>query len=102
MDIKEILKQAEGMQTQLKEIEEELLRLRVSAESGGGMVRATINGKGEIISLDISEQAYQEGREILAELVIAAVNNATEKMEEVRKDKQKNLLGMLPRLGGLG
>lgn len=98
MDIKDILKQAEGVQAQLKEMEKELLRLEVSAESGGGMVKARINGKHELISLDISDQAYEEGKEILAELILAAINNATEKMQKTKQEKQQGLLSFLPHL----
>lgn len=94
MDLKDIFKQAQGLQGKLQDLEKELIASEVKGESGGGMVEVRLNGKYEVVSLIIEEQAYEEGREVLAELVAAAINNAVANMQEVRQKKQSEMLGL--------
>jgi len=96
MDLKDILKQAEGFQSKLQGLEEELTALETIGEAGGGMIEVRLNGKYEIVSLTITDQAHKEDKEVLAELVMTAANNAVTKMHELRQEKQGALL-----LGGL-
>ena len=93
MDLKNLLKQAEGIQGKLQHLEQELLSLEASGESGGGMVQVRINGNYGMVSLDISDQAYDEGKDVLAELIVAAMSDAVNKMHGVRRKKQNELLG---------
>ncbi len=92
MDLKDILKQAEGFQSKLRGLEEELTGLETIGESGGGMIEVRLNGKYEVVSLVISDQAQKEDKEVLAELVMAAMNNAVAKMHELRQKKQGAVL----------
>ena len=94
MDLKSLFKQAEGIQDRLRHLERDLLSLETAGESGGGMVQVRLDGNYGILSLDISDQAYDEGREVLAELIVAAMGDATDKMHEMRRKKQNELLGV--------
>ena len=72
-----MLKQVQKMQEEMQKVQGELGNLTVSEEAGGGMIKATANGKKEIISVEIDPQVIKsEEKEILEDLVVAAVNKA--------------------------
>ena len=82
-----LMKQAKQLQEQLAQAQAEIAEMRVEASSGGGMVTATVNGKGELIDLAIEREVVDpEDIEMLADLVIAAVQEsqrqASKKAEE--------------------
>lgn len=79
-----MLRQAQEMQKKLGRIQEELASRTVEASAGGGMVRCTINGKQELLSLTIDREVVDpEDVEMLQDLVIAAVNEAVKKSQEM-------------------
>ena len=82
-----LMKQAKQLQEQLAQAQAEIAEMRVEASAGGGMVTATVNGKGELIDLAIEREVVDpEDIEMLADLVIAAVQEsqrqASQKAEE--------------------
>ena len=73
---KKIMKQAKQMQDKMMETQKELESMEVEGSSGGGAVKAVINGKKELISLDIDSELLSDDKEILEDLIIACVNQA--------------------------
>jgi len=94
MDLQEMMKQAQQMQD---EMQREMQRIRVDASAGGGVVSVAMNGSKELIDLKIDPEAVKTGdTEMLQDLIIAAVNEASRKADEAMKGK----LGS--KLGGMG
>jgi DNA-binding YbaB/EbfC family protein len=93
-DLQEMMKQAQQMQDDLQR---ELQKIRVNASAGGGVVTVTMNGAKELVELKIDPEAVKSGDvEMLQDLILAAVNEASRKADEAMKGK----LGS--QLGGLG
>ncbi len=95
-----MMKQVQKMQAEMQKIQSELVNLTVSEEAGGGMIKATANGQKEIISVEIDSQVInKDDKEILEDLVVAAVNQAlTNAQEKSNEEMQKVTGGMM---GGL-
>jgi DNA-binding YbaB/EbfC family protein len=94
LDLQEMMKQAQQMQ---EEMQREMQRIRVDASAGGGVVNVAMNGSKELIDLRIDPEAVKSGDvEMLQDLIIAAVNEASRKADEAMKGK----LGS--KLGGMG
>ena len=102
MGIGDIMKQAQKMQEKMQKIQDELADLQVEASSGGGMVTVVANGKQEILEVRIDKQVVDpEDVEMLEDLVVAAVNQAMEKAQELANDEMgKAAGGMLGNLPG--
>lgn len=90
MNIKQLMKQAQAMQQQMQE---KMAQIRVEGTSGGGMVKVTMSGSKEVISVAIEKEAVDpEDIEMLQDLITAAVNEAGRKVDEA----------MQSQLGGMG
>ena len=102
MGMGDIMKQAQKMQEKMQKIQDELADLQVEASSGGGMVTVVANGKQEIIEVRIDKQVVDpEDVEMLEDLVVAAVNQAMAKAQELANDEMgKAAGGMLGNLPG--
>jgi nucleoid-associated protein EbfC len=93
-DLQEMMKQAQQMQ---EDMQREMQRIRVDASAGGGVVSVAMNGAKELVDLKIDPDAVKSGDvEMLQDLIIAAVNEASRKADEAMKGK----LGS--KLGGMG
>jgi len=72
-----MMKQVQKMQAEMERVQSDLGNKQVSEESGGGMVKAIVNGKKELISISIQDEILNSGdKEMLQDLVVAAVNKA--------------------------
>jgi nucleoid-associated protein EbfC len=93
-----MLKQVQKMQEEMQKVQNQLGNLTVSEEAGGGMIKATANGNKEIISLTIDPQVINaEEKEILEDLVIAAVNKALQSANKLAEEEMAKVTkGMLP------
>jgi DNA-binding YbaB/EbfC family protein len=89
-----LLKSAKEMQTQMAKLQEELARRRYDADAGGGVVRATVDGKGTLINIKIDPEAVND-IELLEDLVKAAVCAAVAKSQEAMKSELASLTGGL-------
>jgi len=97
-----LMKQVQEMQARMAEVQAELEELRVTGTSGGGMVTATLNGKQELLEIKIDPQVIDPAdKEMLEELVVAAVSQAREKAAELQQSKLGEVTGGLP-IPGLG
>lgn len=96
----DILKQAQKIQEKMQKVQDELSNLRVEASAGGGMVTVVANGKQEILEIHIDKQVVDpEDIEMLEDLVVAAVNKALEKAQEMANQEMGKVAGGL--LGNL-
>ena len=102
MGMGDIMKQAQKMQEKMQKIQDELADLQVEASSGGGMVTVVANGKQEIMEVRIDKQVVDpEDVEMLEDLVVAAVNQAMEKAQELANEEMGKVAGgMLGNLPG--
>ncbi len=102
MGMGDIMKQAQKMQEKMQKIQDELADLQVEATSGGGMVTVVANGKQEVMEVRIDKQVVDpEDVEMLEDLVVAAVNQAMEKAQELANEEMgKAAGGMLGNLPG--
>lgn len=101
MDLQQILQQAQQMQQQLASAQEELAAERVQGSAGGGLVTATVSGTGELVSLDISPEAVApDDTETLADLIVAAVRDASDAAKKLAADRLGPLAQGMGALGG--
>jgi DNA-binding YbaB/EbfC family protein len=93
-----MLKQVQKMQAEMQRVQGELVNKIVSEEAGGGMIKATANGMKELISVEIDTQVINpEEKEILEDLVVAAVNKALQSAAKMAEDEMgKVTKGMIP------
>ncbi len=93
-----MLKQIQKMQQDMENVQKELANKTITEESGGGMVKATVNGKKELISIDIDNEILSSGdKEMLEDLVVAAVNKALTAAGKMAEEELGNVTkGMIP------
>lgn len=102
-DMMKMMGKVKEVQARMKEAQDNLARLKVSAESGGGLVKATVNGKKQVIALDIDGSILKSDDKILVQdLVIAAVNKAADEADALAKEElRKSTDGIMPNIPGL-
>ncbi|HET7744219.1 MAG TPA: YbaB/EbfC family nucleoid-associated protein [Gaiellaceae bacterium] len=100
-DMNKMLKEAQRMQEELAKAQEEAAHEIVEASAGGGMVTVKANGAGEVVSISIDPRAIDpDDPELLADMVLAAVNEALRSAQSLMQSKMS---GLLPDgLGNLG
>lgn len=93
-----MMKQMQKMQQEMEKVQNELADKTVTEESGGGMVKATANGKKEIVSIEIDDEiAKSDDKEMLEDLVVAAVNKALEDAGKMAEEEMNKVTkGMIP------
>jgi len=101
-DMQSLLEQAAQMQQQLIQAQEELSRMEVEGTSGGGLVTAKVTGAGDLVGLLIAPEAVDpDDTETLADLIVAAVRDATSNAQELAAAKLGPVAGGLGDAGGL-
>lgn len=94
-----LMKQAQKMQEEMQKAQEEIARAEVNGESGAGLVRITMNGRHDVKAVQIDESLMEEEKEILEDLIAAAVNDAVRKVEQNTQEKMSKVtsgMGMPP------
>lgn len=103
MKMNNLMKQAQKMQIQMQQIQESLANDRVEGNAGGGMIKVTANGHGEILAIKITPEVVNpEDIEMLEDLVMAAVNDAHKKSQDLSQEKMSRVTGGLGGAMGLG
>ena len=100
--IASLMKQAQGMQGKMAESKERLANLKCDGEAGAGMVRVTVGGSMKVLACKIDPELIQSGdKEMLEDLVVAATNQALEKLIEQQAQEMSSIAGgfNLPGLG---
>ena len=91
-----MMKQAQQLQSKMMKLQEELADKSVDASSGGGMVKVTANGRQQILSIRIEEEVVDpDDVEMLQDLILAAVNDALAKAQEMVSSEMGKLTGGL-------
>ncbi|WP_260293247.1 YbaB/EbfC family nucleoid-associated protein [Sedimenticola hydrogenitrophicus] len=86
-----IMKQAQKMQADLQKAQERLAKEEVTGESGGGLVKVTLNGKHEVRRVEIDESLLGDDKEMLEDLVAAAMNDAVHKVAEKTQNSMSDV-----------
>ncbi|HET8789974.1 MAG TPA: YbaB/EbfC family nucleoid-associated protein [Modicisalibacter sp.] len=84
-----LMQQAQEMQEKMQRIQEEIARTEVSGEAGAGMIKVTMNGRHDVSKVDIDPSILEEDKEMLEDLLAAAVNDAVRKVEANSKAKME-------------
>lgn len=93
----QMMKQAQQIQEKMAAMQEELEALEMVGKSGGGMCQVTLNGKGQAKKVLIDPSLVNpEDAEVLEDLIVAAINDAKAKSEEVMREKMQELTGGIP------
>lgn len=87
-----LMKQAQAMQANLQKVQAEIAVTEVTGESGGGMVKVTMTGKHEVKRVQIDSTVATEDREMLEDLVAAAMNDAVNKVEVLVQQKMATVM----------
>lgn len=93
----DMMKQAQNLQKQMQEAQEALAALEAEGVAGGGLVRVRMTGKGYARKVTIDPRIFAEDeREVLEDLITAAINDAKAKLEEQTAEKMKEMTAGLP------
>ena len=93
-NIGNMMKQAQQLQKKMSEAQEKLKSIEVEGISGGGMVKVIVNAKGDIKKIDIDKSIIDPNeKEMIEDLILAAINDAKRKAENVASEEMKNLTG---------
>ena len=93
----DIMKQAQGLQQKMQDLQAQLETMHVEGQSGGGMVKATLTGKGRCVAVSIEKSLLDpEEGDVLEDLIVAAVNDAKDKAEAKAAEEMKELTAGLP------
>ncbi len=82
-----LMKQAQAMQENLKSAQEELANVEVEGQSGGGMVRVKVSCRHDVRGVSIDDALLGDDKDVLEDLLAAAMNDATRKIEQISKEK---------------
>ncbi|MCX7992955.1 MAG: YbaB/EbfC family nucleoid-associated protein [Fimbriimonadales bacterium] len=94
--MRQMMEQAQRMMEEAQRFEEEMDNLQVQATAGGGVVKATVNGKGLLMSLEIAPDVIDpDDPEMLQDLIVSAVREAQNQAENVRAERMSQLTGGL-------
>lgn len=94
-NINDIMKQAQAMQARMQEAQDEIANLSVTGESGAGMIKITMTGRHDVKKVAIDSSLLTEDKEVLEDLIAAAVNDAVRRVEHTTQEKMSKLTGGL-------
>ena len=88
-----LMKQAQQMQANMQKAQEEIANMEITGKAGGGMVEVVMTGRHDVRRVTIDPSLMQEDKEMLEDLIAAAVNDANRPLETQTKDKMAGLTG---------
>ncbi len=92
----QLLSQAKKMQEKFQKMQDEMADKTIEAQSGGGMVTCVVNGKQEVLSVKIADEIWEErDKELLEDLIIAAVNEGLNKSKDMLQEEMSKITGGL-------
>ena len=86
-----LMKQAQKMQADMQKAQEEIANLEVTGESGGGLVKVTMTGRHEARRVEIDDSLVGDDKEMLEDLVAAAINDAAHKVEAMTQERMSSM-----------
>ena len=90
-----IIKKAQELQSQMEKAQQDLSSIEIEGQAGGGMITAKVNGHKELITLNIDPEVLQEDKEMVEDLIVAAVNQALQNAGKAAEEKMNSLTGGL-------
>lgn len=102
-DMMKMMGKMKEVQARMKEAQDNLVHVRAQGESGAGLVKATVNGKRQLISIDIDPSLLKaDDKMVVQDLIVAAVNKASEEADSKAKEElKKSTEGLLPNIPGM-
>ncbi len=91
-----MMKQAQQMQEKMQAMQEEVANMEIIGESGAGMVKVTMTGRHDVKRVEIDDSLMSDDKEILEDLIAAAVNDAVRKVESETQSKMSSITAGLP------
>ncbi|MGJ8669157.1 MAG: YbaB/EbfC family nucleoid-associated protein [Oceanococcus sp.] len=88
-----LMQQAQQMQQKMQDMQADMAKLEVTGEAGGGMVKVTLNGKHEGRKVQIDPDLLKDDKDLLEDLIAAAITDASHKLERTQKDKMAEVTG---------
>jgi hypothetical protein len=82
-----MMKQAQAMQDRMQKMQEEVAKMEVTGEAGAGLVKVTITGSHSVRRVEIDESLMEDDKDMLEDLIAAAFNDASRRIEETQKEK---------------
>lgn len=92
--LNEIMKRAQEMQKKLQDIQKQVAEMEVTGQSGGGVVKVVVTGQHYFKKVTLDPTLLKEEKSIIEDLIVAAANDATDKIEKNLRDKMGGLAGM--------
>ncbi|MGA9851694.1 MAG: YbaB/EbfC family nucleoid-associated protein [Gammaproteobacteria bacterium] len=96
-----LMKQAQQLQENMRKAQEELARMEVTGQAGGAMVSVVMTGRHEVRRVSIDPKLLGDDKEMLEDLIAAAVNDAVNKVEAVTRERFSGLTAGMPLPGGM-
>lgn len=93
MDLNELMKQAQQMQQNMQDMQQKMAQQTVQGEAGAGLVKVTMTGRHDVKQVQIDPSLLSEDKEILEDLLAAAVNDAVRKVEQNSASQMADLTG---------
>ena len=91
-----IMQQAQAMQGKMQEAQAELAKMEITGESGAGLVKVVMNGRHDVKNVSLDPSLMSEDKEMLEDLLAAAVNDAVRRVESSQKDMMKGMTDGFP------
>ena len=88
-----MIKKAQELQGQMEKAQSELNLIEVDGQAGGGMVTATINGHKELVALNIDSEILSEDKEMIEDMIVAAVNQGLQNAGKIAEEKMNSITG---------
>ena len=91
--INKMIKKAQEMQSQMEKAQAELNSIKIEGQAGGGMVSVTVNGHKELVALNIDPEILNEDKEMIEDMILAAVNQGLQNAGKVAEEKMNSITG---------
>ena len=91
--INKMIKKAQEMQSQMEKAQAELNSIEIEGQAGGGMVSVTVNGHKELVALNIDPEILNEDKEMIEDMILAAVNQGLQNAGKVAEEKINSITG---------
>lgn len=95
-DMNNLLQQAQAMQEKMKKMQDDIAKAEVTGEAGAGLVKVTMNGCHDVRRVEIDPSLMSEDKEMLEDLLAAAVNDAVRKVERQQQEKMAGMTAGMP------
>lgn len=95
-DMNNLLQQAQAMQEKMKKMQDDIAKAEVAGEAGAGLVKVTMNGRHDVRRVEIDPSLMSEDKEMLEDLLAAAVNDAVRKVERQQQEKMAGMTAGMP------